>query len=89
MVENIPQNIILEGRKKLLVSGVCDIDSFNDIQINAITNLGGLVIKGSELHISKLSVEKGELEVQGKVDSLVYTQIKQKGGMSVIKKIFS
>ena len=89
MVENMPQNIILEGRKKLSVSGVCDIDSFNDLQINAITTLGALIIKGTELHISKLSVEKGELEVLGKVDSLVYTHVKQKGGMSVIKKIFS
>lgn len=87
MVESLPQNIILESRKKLSVSGVCDIDSFNDLQIYAITNLGALIIKGTNLHINKLSVEKGELEVVGNIDSLTYSQIKQKG--SVLKKIFS
>lgn len=65
-------NLILEGRKSLIISGVSDVDSFDDQTIIAYTDMGELTIKGENLHITRLSIETGELNVDGKVFSLSY-----------------
>lgn len=80
-------NIILESRKKLSLTGVSDIDSFNEGCIVAITEMGTLTIKGSELHIGKLNVEQGDLCVDGQIDSLVYGDVVKKQG-SLFKSLF-
>lgn len=69
---SLPQNIILEDRKKLRVSGVKDIDSFSETKIVLNTALGELVIKGDDLHIIMLETETGDLSLTGNVNSLVY-----------------
>lgn len=66
------QNIIIEGRRKISVSGVCDVDSFDECDIVLQTNLGTLSIKGEGLHINKFNVETGELIIDGDVDEVVY-----------------
>lgn len=68
-----PHNLILEDRHALTVSGVEDIDSFDEETVVLFTNMGELTVKGSGLHINKLSVDTGELSVEGEVHSLVYT----------------
>lgn len=68
----MPQNIILEGRKKLSVSGVEDIDSFDESSAVIFTNLGLIEVKGSEIHMNKLSLESGEIVLEGNFDSVVY-----------------
>ncbi len=68
-----PHSLVLEERKKLTVSGVSDVDSFDEDMIIAFTDLGELTVKGSELHISKLDIELGELNVEGNVSALIYT----------------
>lgn len=85
---NLMHNIIMEGRKKLSVTGVTDIDSFNEQCIIAITSLGVLTIKGSELHIGKVNTETGDLTVDGQINSLVYTESISKKSGSTLKKIF-
>ncbi len=82
-----PHNLILEGRKNLIVSGVSDVDSFDDQAIVAYTDLGELTIKGKNLHISKLSVETGDLKVSGEIISLSYTDNRQVSG-GIISKLF-
>lgn len=67
-------NIILEGRKKMSVSGVEDVESFDDHELVIITSQGSLVVGGSELHIGNLSLETGELSVDGLVTSLAYEE---------------
>ena len=69
----MPQNIILEGRKKLSVSGVEDIDSFDDQTIVAYTDLGEMLVKGSGLHINKIDLESGDLSVAGNISSISYS----------------
>ncbi len=69
----MPHNIIMEDRKKLTVSGVSDVDSFDEHLITVFTDMGDLIIKGDGLHINKLSVEIGELSVEGKIASLSYS----------------
>ncbi len=69
----LPQNIILENRKNLHVSGVEDVDSFDEQTVVAYTGLGQLVIRGKDLHICKLNLESGELQLEGEITTLAYT----------------
>ncbi len=70
----IPHNIVLEGRRMLTVSGVSDVDSFDEETVVIFTELGELTVKGSNLHINKLSVDVGELTVEGDISALIYSE---------------
>ena len=67
-----PHNLTLEDRKKLAVSGVEDVESFDEREIVMRTTGGTLVISGEDLSVSRLSVETGDVSVQGLIDSLCY-----------------
>lgn len=77
-----PCNIIIEGRKRISVSGVEDVDCFDEDSIVLITTGGTLTVTGSDFHINKLSVETGELIIDGSFDSCRFdeTAIGGKGG---------
>ena len=68
----MPHSVLLKDRQELHLSGVTDVDSFDETGITAYTDIGELSIGGENLHITKLSLESGELIVEGKVISLVY-----------------
>ena len=65
-------HILLEGREQLSVSGVEDVESFDENLIVMLTVRGTLVVRGEDLHIEKLSLDGGELHVDGRIDSLSY-----------------
>ena len=71
---NIIQNLILENREKLSISGVLDVLSFDDQIIIVETELGLLTIKGENLRINKLSIDTQEVIVEGDICSLNYSQ---------------
>lgn len=77
----IPQNIILENRKTLRISGVKDIDSFTEIKVVLNTVLGELVIKGDNLHIIALETTTGDFSMNGEIRSLVYNSFKSSSGV--------
>ena len=60
------------GRVRLTVSGVEDVDRFDETGIVMSTSAGTLVIAGEDLHIGKLSLDGGELHVDGRIDSISY-----------------
>ena len=62
----------LTGREHLTVSGVEDVERFDETGIVMSTSAGTLVITGEELHIGKLSLDGGELHVDGRIDSVTY-----------------
>ena len=62
----------LEGREKLTVAGVEDVERFDDQCIVLRTGAGTLVVSGEGLHIGKLSLDGGELHVDGRIDSVSY-----------------
>ena len=72
--------IILEDRKNLTLTGVKDVSGFDEQKVILQTELGELTIKGGTLHINDFSHENGELNLDGKVDSLVYTEDKRTEG---------
>ena len=65
-------HILLEGREQLTVSGVEEVESFDENTIVMLTNRGTLIVRGEELHIEKLSLDGGDLRVEGNIDSLTY-----------------
>lgn len=82
-------NIIMEDRSKISVSGVEDVDTFDESNFIAITTAGALVVKGADLHISKLNVDTGELVVEGEIDSCVFNNsYSGKAGGGLLAKIF-
>ena len=76
----IPHQLMLEDRQRLTVSGVSDVDSFDDTAIVVYTDMGELTIKGEGLHISRLNVETGDLKVEGSVQALTYAEPAVRGG---------
>ncbi|HEY5587070.1 MAG TPA: sporulation protein YabP [Ruminiclostridium sp.] len=82
------QTLLLENREKLSVSGVIDVESFNDQSIVAITDVGVLIIRGSELHINKLNLESNELIVEGDIFSLEYSDGETGRSKSFFGKMF-
>ena len=64
--------IVLEDRERLVVSGVEEVESFDEETIVLVTGRGGLTVRGSGLHIEQLSLDGGELQVEGNVDSMTY-----------------
>lgn len=72
----------LDGRESLTVSGVEDVERFDETGIVMSTAAGTLVITGEDLHIGKLSLDGGELHVDGRIDSLAYEdQGPSRGGL--------
>jgi sporulation protein YabP len=73
-------NLILENRERLSVTGVIDVESFNDECVVVDTELGVLVVKGDDLHISKLNLDSSELNIEGDIISCEYSD--SEGGKS-------
>lgn len=87
---NVIQNIILENREKLNVSGVLDVLSFDDQIIIVETELGLLTIKGENLKINKLNIDTSEVTLDGMISSLSYSNSDsiKKNASGFIGKIF-
>lgn len=65
--------LILNNRKTSNITGVLDVLSFDTREVLLETEQGMLTIKGQDLHVSRLTVEKGEIDLDGHIDSLAYT----------------
>lgn len=83
------QNLILENREKLSISGVSDVLSFDDQIIIIETDLGLLTIKGENIRINKLSIDTSDVIIEGNINSLVYSNSDfQKKNGNILNKIF-
>lgn len=84
------QNIVLENREKMSISGVSDVLSFDDQIIIVETNLGLLTIKGENLKINKLNIDTSDFTLNGKINSMSYseTAFEGKSSSGILSKIF-
>lgn len=86
---NVMQNVVLENRERLNVTGINDILSFDDQVVILSTDLGMLTIKGSELKINKLNIDESEVKIEGNISSISYSQDSPKRkSESIFSKIF-
>lgn len=80
-------NLFLENRSGLKLTGVTDVDSFDEETVIAYTDYGCLTVNGSKLHVEELNLDSGVLQVTGEVVALVYSSKTEKSG-SLLKRIF-
>ncbi|MCC8127035.1 MAG: sporulation protein YabP [Clostridiales bacterium] len=71
--EKRAHSCFLQNRSGAAVTGVCDVLSFDENQVIMDTDLGLATLKGKNLHVSRLTLEKGEVDVEGQIDSLTYS----------------
>ena len=71
--------VLLSNRKTGSVSGVVDVLSFDVSEILLETEQGMLLIKGNDLHVNRLSLEQGEIDLEGRIDSMAYSDVKDYG----------
>ena len=69
--------LVVNNRKTSLVTGVLDVLSFDLNEILLETEQGMMMVKGSDLHVNRLSLEKGEVDLSGNIDSITYSDMKQ------------
>ena len=88
-IEDKKSNLSLENRKRLILSGVVEVISFDEEKIDLTTNLGNLTIKGEELKMNKLDVQNGDVIIIGSIASMIYNgkQVK-KSKESIISRLF-
>ena len=88
-ITNVIQNLILENRNKLNISGVLDVFSFDDQVVIVETELGLLTVKGDNLRINKLSIDTSEIIVEGEISSMTYSDKEiDKKNSSFLNRIF-
>ena len=80
--EPLPHRLTLAERKKLTVTGVTEVISFEDTQVILQTGMGTLSVQGSQLQLKTLSLEGGQVEVEGIVSALIYEEARQGGWLS-------
>ena len=87
---NVIQNIVLENREKLNITGVLDVLSFDDQIVILETELGLLTVKGENLRINKLSLDTSEVTVDGEIAQLAYSEKEsiEKSSGGFLNKIF-
>ena len=87
-MQKAEQRLTLDNRKQLCLSGVEKVLSFCDKEISLLTILGQLLIKGENLHISKLNVDTGDFSAEGYISSLTYQKSSKKSDESFFVRLF-
>ena len=86
MSEALMQNIVIENRQRLSATEIQNVDSYEDDCIVAQSECGEIIIKGHDLKITRLSVETGDMTVEGSIDSASYNAPKVSG--SFFSRVF-
>lgn len=90
MVGGRQHKLVLQNRSAGNITGISDVVSFDENAIVLDTDMGLLTIKGKALHVSRLTLEKGEVDIEGTVDSMVYSsnEALRKSGESLFTRLF-
>ena len=82
--------LVLNNRKTGTVTGVLDVLSFDLNEVLLETEQGMLMVKGSDLHVNRLSLEKGEVDLSGTIDSVAYSEVHPaaKTGETILSRLF-
>jgi len=83
LIRGRSHSILMENREKVTITGVQDVDSFDEAMVLLVTDLGYITLHGIDLHISKLNLEEGQLIVEGEITGIEYSDnegLRGKGG---------
>ena len=82
--------VVLNNRRSGTVTGVLDVLSFDINEILLETEQGMLMVKGSDLHVNRLNLEKGEVDLSGTIDSIAYSDVQSavSRGENIFAKLF-
>ena len=72
-MQKMPHKMVVGNRKAIALTGVTDVLAFDIHEILLETSQGMLMIRGNNLHVSRLTLDKGEVDVDGRIDSLAYS----------------
>lgn len=85
---NLNHSLILQQRKTLSLTGVTDVDNFNDKVLLIYTSLGELTVRGRNLCVESFSTESGELTAHGDIKAMIYGDRNRQSKPNVLRKIF-
>lgn len=85
-----PHKLVINNRRTSLVTGVLDVLSFDLNEVLLETEQGMLMVKGTDLHVNRLNLEKGEVDLSGNMDSIAYSEAGNHGktGETLLGKLF-
>ena len=85
-----PHKLLIQARKSAELTGIKEVVSFDAKEVVLNTTMGVLMIRGNDLFVKRLTVEKGEIDLEGQIDSFVYVDKAGNIGEkeSVIKRLF-
>lgn len=85
-----PHRLTIENRNSGAITGIREVVSFDENQVVLDTDMGLLTLKGKELHVSRLTLEKGEVDLDGTIDSLSYSsnEALRRSGESLLSRLF-
>ena len=75
----LPHKLTLEGRSKLTMTGVTEVVSFDETAVVLQTSLGLLIVQGQQLSLKNLSLDGGQVAVEGSISALAYEEPRQSG----------
>jgi len=68
-------SIVIDEKQRVVINGVEDVDSFDENNVVLLTNLGMLSLTGADLHMSRLSLEDGQMIIEGDIIGLAYSDM--------------
>ncbi len=82
-------SVLIDNREKVTITGVEDVDSFDEHSVLLVTDLGYITLHGEDLHISKLNLDDGQLVVEGEIYGMEYSDADRMGkGGGFFGKLF-
>lgn len=85
--KNAEHSLRLENRSRLTVTGVTDTDKFNESSVLLYTSMGELTVKGHDLRVELLSVETGDMVIEGEISAVVYGDSSVKGPLGFMGRL--
>lgn len=83
----VKHTVFIENRENASLSGIKNVDAFNEEEIVALSDYGEIIIKGANLHVEALDLETGVLKINGNIGAVVYSDRSVPKG--IFKKVFS
>ncbi|WP_425288595.1 sporulation protein YabP [Salibacterium halotolerans] len=84
----MPHEVVMKSRESLEITGVKEVESFDNEEFLLETSMGFLSIRGNQLHIKNLDVHEGVISIEGKVDDLVYVDAAGEKSKGFLGKLF-